>query len=160
VKRFWSKVAIDNVHSCWEWQAYLHPKGYGQFRLDGRMHFAHRIAYFLVRGECPINLELDHLCRNRKCVNPFHLEAVTHKENCRRGALVKSHCSKGHSRSPETTTRSGNCKPCKNEQQRELYKTETYREWRREYNRQYRQRPEVKQKAAAYARKWRARTKV
>lgn len=76
---FWSKV--DKSGDCWIWTAGATSAGYGLFKHQ----YAHRISYRLHRGEIPEGLELDHLCRVTRCVNPDHLEAVTHAENVRRG---------------------------------------------------------------------------
>ena len=87
---------------CWEWTAtVMLRKGYGQFSY-GRLMLAHRASYEHFRGAIPEGLNLDHLCRNRKCVNPDHLEAVTQRVNVMRGVSVtaenmrKSHCPTGH----------------------------------------------------------------
>ena len=91
--RFWAK--LEKVESgCWEWQAHVGRLGYGAFFFSGRMGPAHRFAYELRVGPIPDGLELDHLCRNRSCVNPDHLEPVTHAENMRRARLT--HCHVGH----------------------------------------------------------------
>lgn len=97
--RFWSKVA--KCDGCWIWGAAQTDQGYGSFRVDGRSVAAHRWAYVEARGPVPEGLELDHLCRNRSCVRPDHLEAVTHVENVRRGragwnSATKMHCPRGH----------------------------------------------------------------
>lgn len=102
-ERFWQKVEI-NPDGCWNWTGST-TKGYGQFGLKGRLVYAHRYSYQTLVGEVPSGLELDHLCRNRQCVNPQHLEEVTHSVNIKRGLgpsisrqrqLSKTHCPSGH----------------------------------------------------------------
>lgn len=90
--RFWEKVIIPSKHSCWRWNAAFYKNGYGKIgegTRAGRNLLAHRVAYEFVLGDIPEGLDLDHLCRNRWCVNPYHLEPVTRKENLRRGDYVK-----------------------------------------------------------------------
>lgn len=87
--RFWSKVAwsLDEA-VCWLWLASTNrANGYGKFGVDGRNLLAHRLAYELEVGPVPEGLQLDHVCRVRLCVNPFHLEPVTPAENSRRAVL-------------------------------------------------------------------------
>lgn len=79
---FWSRV--DKTDGCWLWTSTVVWNGYGQFRINNRRVYAHRFAYEQVVGPVPDGL--DHLCRNRRCVNPAHLEPVTRQENLRRGA--------------------------------------------------------------------------
>jgi len=102
-ERFWSKV--DAVGDCWEWTGARNAGGYGRYwRGAGRgARFAHVVAYELVYGPVPTGLVLDHLCRNPRCVNPDHLEAVTTRVNIVvRGVgpiaanARKTHCKRGH----------------------------------------------------------------
>lgn len=86
---------------CWVWVASGSPNGYGQISWQGKTTLSHRLAYRLLIGPIPQGLTLDHLCRNRRCVNPGHLEPVTGLENVRRGHAGKrererTHCAKGH----------------------------------------------------------------
>ena len=84
--RFWSKVARGTDDACWVWQASRANKTYGGFRLTKtKLARAHVFAYEQTHGPVPDGLELDHLCRNRLCVNPAHLEPVTRLENTLRG---------------------------------------------------------------------------
>jgi HNH endonuclease len=104
-ERFWSKVSGDSYESCWLWVGGLHPDGYGIFYLNNMPRRAHRIGYELMVGPIPDGLQLDHLCRVRHCVNPWHLEPVTNRVNSLRGAgptlarargFSKTHCKYGH----------------------------------------------------------------
>lgn len=81
--RFWSKVS--DTGDCWIWNAYTMPNGYGYFDKG----YAHRWSYEHMVAPIPSDLELDHLCRTRNCVNPYHLEPVTHAENHRRRRGIK-----------------------------------------------------------------------
>lgn len=105
---FWKKVnkngAIPShnpqLGACWEWLGAKSKSGYGSFQaeINGRKITAraHRLAW-LECAQIPKEMELDHLCRNRACVKPQHLEVVTHLENVRRGKIAqKTHCIRGH----------------------------------------------------------------
>lgn len=82
-ERFWPKVDRRGDNECWPFLAYLNRDGYGQFHGEGEV-LAHRFAYRVLVGPIPEGLTLDHLCFNKACVNPAHLEPVTINENLRR----------------------------------------------------------------------------
>jgi len=95
---------------CWLWTGSVTNQGYGSFRVDGVSTTAHRAAYEALVGPVPAGLVLDHLCRNRRCCNPKHLDPVSQRENTLRspialGALnaAKTHCPKGHPYNAENT---------------------------------------------------------
>lgn len=97
---------------CIVWIGGKNEKGYGRANWGGVSRVVHRIVYEHFRGPIPEGLELDHLCKNRACCNPDHLEPVTHQENCRRGDAGKllrekhraiTHCPRGHPYSQENT---------------------------------------------------------
>lgn len=100
--RFWQKV--EKGEGCWRWLASSQGTGYGQVKAPGRgnVRLAHRVAYELVKGPIPTGLVIDHLCRNRMCVNPDHLEPVTDAVNIQRGespSMVTQRtgvCKRGH----------------------------------------------------------------
>lgn len=85
---------LINCEKCCEVRRILHGIGPVATRTLNRLIAAHRFAYELANGPIPDGLEIDHLCRNRKCVNPAHLQAVSHRENMLRAA--KTHCLNGH----------------------------------------------------------------
>lgn len=118
VVRFWEKVDKEIAAPCWQWLGGGYP--YGHFFLSKTKPIgAHRFSYLLHRGPIPPNLQLDHLCRNKKCVNPDHLEAVTAQVNMLRGPTLaarnaqKITCVHGHNDWRPASTRNGRqCRAC------------------------------------------------
>jgi hypothetical protein len=94
---------------CWEWTGRLFWDGYGVVWYRRKQKRAHRMMYELLVGPIPDGLQIDHLCRNPKCVNPDHLEPVTQRENLLRGMskparqLRQTHCMHGHELTPDNT---------------------------------------------------------
>lgn len=127
--RLLSKVAVNPVTNCWEWTGYKINSGYGRLwdPKTKKKQLAHRMAYESMIGPIPDGLQLDHLCRNRACINPAHLEPVTKWENTRRSPVhwaaknaKKTHCPHGHEYTPKNTRietkadgrRSRKCRAC------------------------------------------------
>ncbi len=101
LKRFMASVSIRE-NGCWVWIGQVGNWGYGKFFAKGKHETAHRMSYKLFRGKIPNGKQIDHLCRNKLCVNPSHLEAVSIRENVLRGIGLaaqnaqKTHCNNGH----------------------------------------------------------------
>src|ERR1043166_7978060 len=87
---------IRNENGCLIWQGNTAPNGYGLMRLCGKYMGAHRIAYMCTRGDIPEDLEIDHLCCVKNCVNPFHMELVTPSENLARVFKRRNLCKNNH----------------------------------------------------------------
>ena len=112
LERFHTRYLIDD-NGCWIWRFSVGADGYGYMSVGGTTK-AHRVGYELIVGPIPQGLELDHLCRVRACVNPAHLEPVTHLENMRRGApATKTHCKRGHEFTPTNTRFRGRWRYCR-----------------------------------------------
>ena len=123
---FWSKVEVGWTDDCWDWNGSLGSAGYGQFTTGlkrGFTNIAHRMAFILTKGD-PGGDQVDHLCHNKKCCNPSHLEAVPQAENLRRSRVDglreykrQAHCKRGHEFTPENTRDNGMggqvCRACK-----------------------------------------------
>lgn len=99
--RIRAKVLVDE-NGCWLWQGAVSPTGYGQGSFGGRFLYVHRVSYEAFVGPIPEGLQIDHLCRVRRCCNPMHLEPVTVRENLMRGNTMTArragitHCPQGH----------------------------------------------------------------
>lgn len=134
VERLRYVIAPDG---CWNWSGCVGNQGYGQISVDGKQWRAHRLSFSLLVGPIPAGFQLDHLCRNRRCINPSHLQIVTTKQNVLRGRGLcaansqKTHCPYGHPYDESNTVILKNyrdrsfqraCRICVNRRQRERYK--------------------------------------
>lgn len=121
---------VDKPNECWEWPG-AKCNGYGVVGISvnkkPKRFYAYTLAYNWLYGPVPKGLHIDHLCRNRACFNPYHLEAVTQQENIRRGDAginnrIKTHCAKGHPFDERNTiiaktsrgTKARRCRTCHN----------------------------------------------
>lgn len=131
LERFFGFVMPEPNTGCWLWLSFHDRDGYAMF-FEGRglEQRAHRFAYKTLAGPIPGDLVIDHLCRNRGCVNPSHMEPVTNAENLRRGRHPlsdRTHCKHGHEFTPENThrppgQRGRKCRRCHADQERDRRK--------------------------------------
>lgn len=172
-------ASMREANECWVWVGHKKPDGYGRLSINGRMKYAHRVAYEILVGPVPHGMELDHLCRNTSCVNPAHLEPVTHRENILRGVGMggvnarKTHCKHGHEFTEDNTIilKSSGwriCAICEKVRAKRRNESPRAREQKRLYAqrpdireriRLYNQRPDVKARFAELARGYRAAKK-
>lgn len=141
--RFWPKV--HKTESCWIWMGTRNEQGYGHMKLrrgvnEAYTAMAHRVSVELHGRTIPPGMQVDHLCRNRRCVNPAHLDIVTPAENTRRSAgnASKTHCKYGHAFAGTNLfiDRNGTHRRCRICMRAEAHK---YRDHRVEYCRRWRQ---------------------
>jgi hypothetical protein len=129
IERLQAHITIDPTTECWIWQGARRKTQwpYGLINIDGKILQAHRVSYEAHRGPIPSGLQLDHLCRNPPCINPFHVEPVTNYENGRRGIaaqvnaaiqLAKTHCKQGHPYDDKNTYRHNGKRDCRTCQRR------------------------------------------
>lgn len=139
-ERFWSKVNTKGplpmdrpkLGNCWVWTAGKFTSGYGAIGYEGKTVAAHRLSWLMAHGAWP-TAQINHLCRNRACVRPSHLEDVSCRENLLDSPITKAtanaaktHCPHGHEYTPENTrtTKGGlrQCIACGRERSREAYR--------------------------------------
>lgn len=126
-------VAVVNVddNGCWNWPQTLMPNGYGRISVGNGRHYVHRVAFTSTKGPIPRGLHIDHLCRNRGCCNPDHLEAVTQRVNNLRSESFAAHkakqteCVNGHDLDAGNTYMAPNgtrkCRTCRRINNRAAY---------------------------------------
>lgn len=130
MEKFLGKVKKGLPNECWPWEGTTN-NGYGQVTMPGRQVAAHRLSYQAWIGPIPEGLDIHHVCHNKLCVNPAHLEALPHKDHTRQHLtnpltqnFLKTHCLRGHELSGYNVyviNGSRNCRECNNRRNRESY---------------------------------------
>lgn len=169
--RIFSKIKTVPTASCWLWTGCIDQAGYGTVSYRGKMYKTHRFLYAWLVGAVPSyvhgqsNAEIDHLCRNRACCNPVHLELVSHRENTYRGVSFSAiyakqdACKNGHAFTLENTRYSRKqrvCRACEREAGARKRKSASYKKW----NQQYAKKPERAAYMSAWKRQKRAKLKA
>ncbi|MFD6677526.1 HNH endonuclease signature motif containing protein [Rhodococcus zopfii] len=116
--RFARRISVSET-GCWEWFGPIGNSGYGQCKVGRLNKLTHRVVYEILVGPIPDGLQIDHLCKNRTCCNPAHLEPVTARENVLRGDTIaaaniqKSNCPKGHEYDYTSPSGRRGCRTCR-----------------------------------------------
>ena len=116
---FWARILVQPYVACWTWIGKIRDDGYAHFCWQGRKVLAHRFMYEQTRGPIPATLMVDHLCRNRSCVSPAHLETVSNRTNVLRGISFaaenakKDRCPRGHPYDLRTSSGGRWCRICR-----------------------------------------------
>jgi len=104
------RVHIPSEQECWTWSGYIDPKGYGVTGIKGKTVRAHRLVFYLMGSYIKKGMVIDHMCRNRACVNPSHLREVTPSQNTMENSngigtknAKATHCQRGHEFNKENT---------------------------------------------------------
>lgn len=181
LRQLFSKITVSSDLQwrntpCWIWTAYTTKGGYGQLTWRGKPTRTHRVIYAWIIAPIPFGPpsqngklpEVDHLCRNRACCNPLHLDLVSRPENARRSPLTtagRTHCKYGHEFTPENTYTTGPkrnqraCKQCQyNHNHERLFKERTipeFMERRKRYSKKRRSSETYKAHQTAYMREYR-----
>ena len=120
-----TRFIVDPDTECWNWTGARVSNGYGQVRYNGYRVTTHRLMYVAFYGSIEQELQVDHLCRNRLCMKPSHLESVTQTENLKRSDAwltnsEKTHCKRGHEfteantyKAPSTKCKNGHARVCR-----------------------------------------------
>ena len=109
--------AVESETGCWLWQGSLDEHGYGRVIRNKKRYRLHRVSYELMVADIPDGLVIDHLCRTRNCINPYHMEPVPQSVNAARGntarSLDRTHCKRGHELTEANTNNLNGWRRCK-----------------------------------------------